>query len=123
MFAPYENATLMVENKLPIVEVSGGVGGSKDGRGIGDLVNAITIESWVQDYLNSRIERLPLDKAKVVLAFQFGVRAESRYAGQSFIEAEPEVRSEWSCERDRSPWELVRDAVWAGFDRARQRTL
>jgi hypothetical protein len=122
MFASSENATQTVENRLPIVEVSSGVSGS-DGRGIGHLVDAKTIEEWVQEYLTGRTDPIAMEPSKLVAAFQFGVRAEGRYAGQSFIEAEPEVRSEWSCERDRLPWESVRDAVWAGFDRARDRTL
>lgn len=122
MLAPFENATQTIENQLPIVEVSSGVSGS-DGRGIGHLVNAKTIEGWMQEYLARRTDTDAIESSKLVAAFQFGVRAEGRYAGQSFIEAEPEVRSEWSCERDRLPWESVRDAVWAGFDRARDRTL
>ena len=56
-------------------------------------------------------------------AFHFGVRAEGRYAAQSFVEAEPELRSEWSSERGRLPWDGVREAVWAGFDRARERRV
>ena len=50
-----------------------------------------------------------------------GVAAEGRYAGQSFVDCEPELRSEWSSEKNRAPWDAVRDAVWAGFDRARDR--
>ncbi|HEV3440249.1 MAG TPA: hypothetical protein VG122_23040 [Gemmata sp.] len=122
MLAPFENAAQTVENRLPIVEVSSGVSGS-DGRGIGHLVDAKTIEEWVQEYLTGRTDPIATEPSKLVAAFQFGVQAEGRYAGQSFVEAEPVVRSEWSCERDRLPWESVRDAVWAGFDRARDRTL
>lgn len=106
-----------------IAEVSSGVSHSKDGRGIGDFVDLQTIEGWVGEYRKSRTDEHGLDEPSVKKAFQFGVRAEGRYAGKSFIEAEPEVRSEWSSERGQLPWESVRDAVWAGFDRARDRTL
>jgi hypothetical protein len=111
------------EHPLPIVEVSGGIPDSKGGAGIGNLVDAKTIAEWVSEYLGSRTRNREIDESKLVLAFQFGVRTEGSYGGQSFIEAEPEIRAEWSCERGRLPWELVRDAVWGGFDRARDRTL
>jgi hypothetical protein len=125
MVASTLNASETVDNQLPIAEVSSGVHGSKDGKGIGDLVNMRTVRKWVQEYLKGRNDTVPpeLGNAKLVSAFLFGVRSEGRYAGQSFIVAEPEVRSEWSSEKERLPWEAVRDAVWAGFDRARDRTL
>ncbi len=107
---------------LPIAEVSSGVSGS-DGRGIGHLVDLHTVEAWTTDYLRTRNPTPDVETALLKVAFLFGVRAEGLYAGQSFIEAEPVLRSEWSCERNRLPWESVRDAVWGGFDRARNRTL
>jgi hypothetical protein len=123
MLAQFVIAANKVENPLPLLEVSGGVSHAKDGKGIGDLVDVKTIQVWVDEYLNNHTIEGSIDKDKLMTAFQFGVRAEGHYAGQSFIEAEPEVRSEWSSERDHLPWDLVRDAVWSGFDRARNRTL
>lgn len=114
------------ESRLAMAEVSGGVPGSKDGRGIGDLVDRKTIEEWARQYLAERgggRESGEVEESSMVTAFQFGVRAEGPYAGQSFIEAEPQIRSEWSSARNQLPWECVRDAVWAGFDRARDRTM
>jgi hypothetical protein len=110
-------------DELPILEVSGGVSGSKDGRGIGDLVDGRTIEIWMREYLLDRDTTTDVDELCVLKAFDFGVRTEGRYAGQSFIEAEPEIRSEWSSERGHLPWDSVRDAVWAGFDRGRDRKV
>ena len=75
-------------------------------------------DGWVREFLGTRS-----DGEGLSIAFRFGVRSEGRYAGQSFVEAEPAVRSEWSSERGRLPWEYVRDAVWAGFDRARDRRV
>ena len=122
MIAPFEIASRNVENPLPIVEVSGGVHNSKDGKGIGDLVDMETIEAWVREYLNNR-KASDEDREILAAAFQFGVRNEGPHAGQSFIEAEPVIRAEWSSERGHVPWDSVRDAVWAGFDRARDRKL
>jgi hypothetical protein len=122
MYAPIGNVSEGVENQLPLVEVSSGVSGS-DGRGIGHLVDTKTIEEWVREYLSGRAETIAIKPSTLMVAFQFGVRTEGRYAGQSFIEAEPEVRSEWSSDLGQLPWDSVRDIVWAGFDRARDRTL
>jgi len=123
MLAPIETANQKFDDRLSMAEVSGGVSNSKDGRGIGDLVDVKTIELWVRDYLHNRAGQSELDEENLLPAFQFGVRTEGHYAGQSFVEAEPEIRSEWSSQRGRLPWESVRDAVWSGFDRARDRTL
>lgn len=107
---------------LPILEVSGGVVGGKDGTGIGQLVSAETVEGWVRDYLKQGGSS-GLDEAIVVAAFQHGVQSEFNCAGQTFVEAEPKIRAEWSSVRGQQPWEAVRDAVWAGFDRARNRNV
>jgi hypothetical protein len=123
MVAPFEVASRNVENPLPIVEVSGGVRHSKDGKGIGDLVDVETIDAWVGEYLSNRKITSNEDREVLAAAFQFGVRNEGPHAGQSFIEAEPEIRADWSSERGHVSWESVRDAIWAGFDRARDRTL
>jgi hypothetical protein len=123
MLDTFEIAAKKVENPLAIVEVSGGVFHAKDGKGIGDLVDVKTIETWARDYINNRTDKAAIDEEKHLAAFQFGVRTEGHFAGQSFIEAEPEIRSEWSSEKGRLPWDVVRDAVWSGFDRARDRTL
>jgi hypothetical protein len=123
MLGSFEIAAKKIENPLPILEVSGGVSHAKDGKGIGDLVDVKTIETWVREYLKNRTDKDAIEEEKLLSAFQFGVRTEGHFAGQSFIEAEPEIRSEWSSEKGRLPWDVVRDAIWSGFDRARDRTL
>jgi hypothetical protein len=107
---------------LPILEVSGGVDGGKDGTGIGQLVDADTLEAWVHEYLKQS-GKPEMDKGVVVAAFNHGVQSEVNYPGQTFIEAEPKIRAEWSSVRGRQPWEEVRDAVWGGFDRGRNRNV
>ena len=106
------------DRALPLAHTAQGLAGSKDGKGIGDLVDDEMVDGWVREYLGGRSDGMGL-----AIAFRFGVKAEGRYAGQSFVEAEPGLRSEWSSERGRLPWESVRDAVWAGFDRARDRRI
>jgi hypothetical protein len=108
------------DDKLPVLQAVQGLGATKDGHGIGDLVDAVTLDGWVRDYLAARPDA---GDAALDLAFRFGVHAESRHAGRSFAEAEPELRSEWSSEKNRAAWDAVRDAVYAGFDRARDRRV
>ena len=88
--------------------------------GTGDIYPIETYHS-VLDKILTEYAAAPTDTKGLGGAFRFGVKADGRCAGQSFVESEPELRSEWSSEKGRLPWESVRDAVWAGFDRARDR--
>jgi hypothetical protein len=112
------NGTITDDDALPILDSDVAIPGSKDGRGIGGVVDERTLDDWVKESLESYAIALGQEKA-----FKFGVRAECRFAGQSFFEAESELRSEWSSERGQMPWDRVRDAVWVGFDRARHRRV
>jgi hypothetical protein len=105
---------------LSVQHAAGVLPGSKDGKGIGDLADDATVAGWTENFLAGQSS--DTDAKTQETAFRFGVRAEGRYAGQSFVEAESELRSEWSSEKGQStPWDRVRAAVWAGFDRARDR--
>ncbi|MBA4064060.1 MAG: hypothetical protein C0501_10175 [Isosphaera sp.] len=107
------------DDRLPMMQAVGGVPGSKDGKGIGELAGPDTVAGWVRDYLAGTDDA----DGRRAAGFRFGVGAEGRHAGRSFPEAEAEVRAEWASEKGRPPWEAVRDAVWAGFDRARDRRV
>ena len=103
-------------DNLPVADVVGSLPGTKDGRGVGDFADDATVDAWVNEYLPDG------DPTGLGDAFRFGVRAEGRYAGKSFPDAEPELRAEWSAQKNqRHPWADVREAVYAGFDRARDR--
>jgi hypothetical protein len=104
-----------------MLQASQGVPGAKDGKGIGDVADGDTINRWARDYLTGHYG--DSNAGQLTVAFRFGVRAEGRFAGQSFIEAEAELRSEWSSQKEQLPWDTVRDSVWAGFDRARDRRV
>jgi hypothetical protein len=103
------------ESTLSLLEAAAALPGAKDGSGIGQFLDSHTIDTWVKDYLGGRASANELEAP-----FRFGVLAEERFAGQSFVEAEAEIRSEWSAEVGQTPWADVRDAVWSGFDRARE---
>jgi hypothetical protein len=118
MRAVLESETHSDENALPILQAAAGLTSSKDGKGIGHIVDEATVDVWILDYLAGQSDGKGLG-----IAFRYGVQAEVRHVGLSFVEAEPEIRSEWSSERGKLPWESVRDAVWAGFDRARDRRV
>jgi len=107
------------DNQLPLLQAAQGMVDTKDGKGIGDLVNPNLLASWVHDFLIGRGD--PLDQQGMAIAFRFGVKADGRYAGQSFVETESQLRADWAAEKCHIPWDKVREAVWAGFDRARDR--
>jgi hypothetical protein len=106
------------EPALPMLEAAATLTGAKDGRGIGQFVDTKTLRAWIEDYRTGGKDTTGLEAA-----FQYGVEAEARFAGLSFVEAEADIRSEWSSEKGRVPWDGVRDAVWSGFDRARERRV
>jgi hypothetical protein len=108
----------MEDDRRPMLKADANLGAPKDGTGLGSIVDDATVDAWVVEYLQGRS-----DGRGLAIAFRYGVAAEGRRPGQSFLEAEPVIRSEWSSERGRLPWEIVRDAVWAGFDRARNRNV
>lgn len=119
MNAAIENIVGTGPDKLPILEAAQALPVSKDGTGIGSLANDGVVDGWASEYLITKGDAP--DRDALLEAFRFGVRADGWSAGQSFVDTEPQLRSEWSSQKNRIPWEAVRDAVWAGFDRARDR--
>jgi len=106
------------QHELPMLEAAAALPGAKDGSGIGQFVDEKTLQGWINDYRAGGKDANGQESA-----FQYGVEAEARFAGLSFMEAESELRSEWSAERGQVPWDTIRDAVWSGFDRARERRV
>jgi hypothetical protein len=106
-------------DELPILQAAQGLDGSKDGTGIGNLAADGVVAGWASEYLAAKGD--PADREALAEAFRFGVRADGWSEGKSFVETEPQLRSEWSSQKNRLPWDTVRDAAWAGFDRARDR--
>jgi hypothetical protein len=110
--------TIENEPELPLLDAAAALPSAKDGSGIGQFVDMKTLQAWIKDYRAGGKDANGLEAA-----FRYGVEAEARFAGLSFVEAEPELRSEWSAECGRVPWDSIRDAVWSGFDRARERRV
>src|SRR5262245_27702703 len=99
--------------KLPLLQALAGLSSPKDGRGIGELADAATVDAWVAEFLAGRS-----DGKGEAIAFRFGVSVESRFAGQSFGEAEAVISCQWSLARGWLRWERGRDAGGAGCDGA-----
>ena len=107
------------DRELPLHTVAGALSGTKDGKGVGDLVDEETVNEWTMSFLAGA--EADSDDQSVEAAFRFGARMEGCFAPRSFVEAESDLRAEWAAGKGRVPWERVRSAVWAGFDRARDR--
>lgn len=110
-----------VTDQLPILQVAGAISGPPTGQGIGSIVDPVTEAGWVRDYL--AVRGGGATGGAVEVAFRFGVKAEGRHSGKSFVEAEPDIRAEWSSAPNRQPWDDLREAIWAGFDRARDQRV
>ena len=87
------NQVIENEPRLSMLEAAAAVSGGKNGQGIGQFVDRKTLQAWIEDFRASGKETRGLEPA-----FQYGVEAEARFAGISFVEAEPELRSEWSSD-------------------------
>ena len=109
-----EVAPVTADEHLPLMHVSQGLSGSKDGKGIGELLDADTMETWVREYLtvqNSPANAAPLESASLRHPGGRAIRRSivrgsgARTAFRMVIAAH------------HSPWDGIRDAVWSGFDR------
>ena len=102
---------------------AGAIAGGYAGKGVGELIDPTTEDNWLRENFASR----PYVKEgetfdTYVSDYRYGGAAESKYAGKSFDEVEPELRLEY----DSTPaakarkWEHVRPAVSDAFSRSSQ---
>jgi phage tail tape-measure protein len=108
----------------PVGSVVGGaigaVVGGLGGKAVGEAVNP-TAEA---DHWRSTFENEPYRKAEYgyedyAPAYELGYQNRTRYAGQSFDQAEPSLRSEWDQARgtSRMAWEDAAPATRAAWHR------
>ena len=81
MHAAKEITPVVGNDQLSVSQIVQGLPGSKDGKGIGDLVDPDTMDHWIHDYLAA----CPAsgDAVMLGLAFQFGVVVEGRCVSRS----------------------------------------
>lgn len=94
----------------------GAAAGGLAGKGVGELIDPTTEDNWIRDYFRNKTEPTADQLAAQRRAYRFGLAAQSRYPGQSFRAAEPNLRRGWEESGETAAWAAVSDAVRGGFE-------
>ena len=103
--------------------VGGAVAGGLAGKGVGELIDPTTEDSWLSEYFGSRTARREGETADHHrLAFQYGLRSAERHIDRRFDDVEPDLRSGWEKARGTSTmsWDDASGAVQHAFERGTQ---
>ena len=98
----------------------GAVVGGLGGKAAGEAVNP-TAENdyWQKTYENEPYRKAEYGYEDYAPAYQLGYSNQSKYAGQSFDQAEPQLRSEWDQTKGNSrlAWDDAKQASRAAWHR------
>jgi hypothetical protein len=103
--------------------VVGGVAGGLAGKGVGEMIDPTTEDSWLRDNFNTRPYVQKGDTfEKYQPAYRYGAEAECQYGGDKFDRIEPQLEEDWHSRSARPvmPWKHARDAVRDGYERTSQ---
>ena len=103
--------------------VGGAVAGGLAGKGVGELIDPTTEDTWLRDYFGSRNNRRKGETHEHYReAYRYGLAASDRYHDRRFEDVEPDLRAGWEHARGTSTmsWDHAREAVKDAFDRTVQ---
>jgi len=102
--------------------VGGAVVGGLAGKGVGELIDPTTEDTWREEYFNSHDHKKGRTHEDYRAAYHYGVAACERHPGQRFEAAEGDLRSGWEKARGDSnmSWDEARGAAKDAFDRTVQ---
>ena len=101
----------------------GAIAGGYAGKGVGELIDPTTDDSWLRDNFQSRPYVQKGDTfERYQPAYRYGAEAECRYGTDDFDMIEEELESNWqTCNNEPAmPWKRVRDAVKDSYERTAQ---
>ena len=101
----------------------GAIAGGYAGKGIGEMIDPTTKDSWLRDNFASRRYVQQGDTfEKYQPAYRYGAEVECRYGADKFEAVEGKLESDWHnrTEDPVMPWKHVRDAVKDSYERAAQ---
>jgi hypothetical protein len=101
----------------------GAVAGGLAGKGVGEMIDPTTEDSWLRDNFASRPYVEEGDNFEdFEPAYRYGGEVESKYGDAGFETIEPKVQSEWDRLGDTAdyPWPEARPAVKDAYDRTVQ---
>jgi hypothetical protein len=100
--------------------VAGAVGGGLAGSKIAESIDPAAEEAyWRENYSSRPYVTREATFNEYRPAYSYGVDAHRRYEGQSFEQAEPELRRDWDCVKGMSSltWENAKHAVRDSWQR------
>jgi uncharacterized protein (TIGR02271 family) len=103
--------------------VGGAVAGGLAGKGVGELIDPTTEETWLREYFGSSTRHKKGETHEHYRdAYRYGLSSAATHEGRRFEDVEPDLRSGWERARGTSTmgWEDARGAVRHAFDRTVQ---
>lgn len=100
--------------------VGGAVAGGLAGKGVGELIDPTTEDTWLREYFGTRTHRkADLTHEHFRPAYRYGIISAERFGGRRFDEVEPDLRAGWDAARGTSmlSWDEARDATRHAYDR------
>jgi hypothetical protein len=100
----------------------GAVAGGYAGKGIGELIDPTTEDTWLRDNFKSRPYAEEGDNFEDYHpAFRYGALAESKYGDAGIDLMDKQLQSEWEATREhKMPWKKAKWAVKDAYDRTVQ---
>jgi len=103
--------------------VGGAVAGGLAGKGVGELIDPTTEDTWLREYFGSRNDhKKGVTHERYRDAYRYGLASAGAHDGRRFEDVETDLRSGWEGNRGTSnlAWDDARDAVRHAFDRTVQ---
>jgi len=101
----------------------GAIAGGYAGKGVGEMIDPTTEDSWLRDNFASRPYVQKGDTfEKYQPAYRYGGEAEARYGTDEFDNIEGELENGWHNRKEKAvmPWQQVRGAVKDSYERTAQ---
>ena len=103
--------------------VGGAVAGGLAGKGVGELIDPTTEDTWLREYFGTTTtHRKGVTHDHYRDAYRYGLSSGAAHRGRRFEDVETDLRSGWDRARGTSTmaWEDARGAVRHAFDRTVQ---
>jgi uncharacterized protein (TIGR02271 family) len=102
--------------------VGGAVAGGLAGKGVGELIDPTTEDTWLREYFGSTKHKRGDSHEHYRDAYRYGLSSADTYHDRRFEDVEPDLRTGWEKNRGTSTlaWDDARDAVRHAFDRTVQ---
>jgi phage tail tape-measure protein len=100
----------------------GAVAGGYAGKGIGEMIDPTTEDTWLRDYFDSRPYVAKGDTYEDFhRAYRYGALAEAKFGDAGIDLMDKQLQSEWEASKENEmPWTKAKGAVKDAYDRTVQ---